>query len=123
MQDDLIGAGCDSFALAQHVTSSLSHLPVQRYLTSDEFASLEQAVGGIGLSQVVAGPLVRSSDMDAPTLIRSSSPGSGPRRRVHLGLTYVGSPATIRLSTPVIAKATIVQAAETIRPEESGEYA
>ena len=58
---DLRGVGCDLLTLGQYLQPTKMHLPVDRWVTPDEFA--EHALIGkeMGFAHVEAGPLVRSS--------------------------------------------------------------
>jgi lipoic acid synthetase len=58
---DLRAVGCDILTLGQYLRPSADHLPVERYLTPDEFAALGAEARALGFRHVEAGPLVRSS--------------------------------------------------------------
>jgi len=58
---DLHNHDCDMLTLGQYLQPSLSHLPVKRYVTPEEFKELEIYGLKIGFSQVASGPMVRSS--------------------------------------------------------------
>jgi lipoic acid synthetase len=58
---DLAGAGCRSLTLGQYLQPSKGNLPVARYLEPREFEEFAAAGLNLGIEQVVAGPLVRSS--------------------------------------------------------------
>jgi lipoic acid synthetase len=51
----------DIVTLGQYLRPTQNHLPVDRYVTSDEFEEYRQWGLGLGFLEVVAGPLVRSS--------------------------------------------------------------
>ncbi len=51
----------DMLTLGQYLQPSRDHLPVQRYVSPEEFAQLAQIARELGFRQVAAGPLVRSS--------------------------------------------------------------
>ncbi len=59
--DDLRGAGVDVVTLGQYMRPSPHHLPVQRFVTPDEFRRYRELALGKGFLEAVAGPLVRSS--------------------------------------------------------------
>jgi len=59
--DDLLEAGVNMMNLGQYLQPSIHHLPVQKYWTPEEFASLKRTAQKKGLRFVEAGPLVRSS--------------------------------------------------------------
>ncbi len=58
---DLFDAGCRSVTLGQYLPPGRSHPPVAEYLAPEAFAELGEAARRIGFTQVVSGPLVRSS--------------------------------------------------------------
>ena len=58
---DLRAVGCDILTLGQYLRPSVSQLPVERYVTPDEFAELRGEALAAGFRHVESGPLVRSS--------------------------------------------------------------
>ncbi|MEO8553020.1 MAG: lipoyl synthase [Kofleriaceae bacterium] len=58
---ELAGLGVDIVTLGQYLSPSKQHLPIERYVHPDEFTALEAFARDIGITHVVAGPLVRSS--------------------------------------------------------------
>ncbi len=58
---DLRGAGCEILTLGQYLRPSAGHLPIERYLTPEEFAALGEEARALGFRHVESGPLVRSS--------------------------------------------------------------
>ncbi len=58
---DLAGVGVDIVTLGQYLRPTSNHLPVARWWTPDEFASLAVEGERLGISHVEAGPLTRSS--------------------------------------------------------------
>ena len=58
---DLRRHGCDMLTLGQYLQPSLDHLPVDRYVTPQEFDELQQLGETMGFSNVASGPMVRSS--------------------------------------------------------------
>ena len=58
---DLRAWGVEILTLGQYLQPSKQHLPIERYVTPDEFAELKRYGLGIGFRWVEAGPLVRSS--------------------------------------------------------------
>lgn len=58
---DLRRAGCKLLTIGQYLQPSVAHLPVTRFYTPDEFATLKRAALELGFGHVEAGPLVRSS--------------------------------------------------------------
>jgi lipoic acid synthetase len=59
--DDIRGANVDVVTLGQYMRPSPHHLPVQRFVTPDEFRHYRQLALDKGFLEAVAGPLVRSS--------------------------------------------------------------
>jgi lipoyl synthase len=55
------GAGTDVLTVGQYLRPSLEHLPIVRYYTPEEFASLRAFALALGYRHVESGPLVRSS--------------------------------------------------------------
>jgi lipoic acid synthetase len=47
--------------LGQYLRPSADHLPIERYVTPEEFAELRVEALSLGFDHVEAGPLVRSS--------------------------------------------------------------
>ncbi len=58
---DLREVDCDILTLGQYLRPSAAHLPVERYVTPDEFAVLRHDALSAGFQHVESGPLVRSS--------------------------------------------------------------
>jgi len=58
---DLADAGCDIVTMGQYLQPTKYHLPVDRWVTPEEFAEHKRAGEAIGVTHVEAGPLVRSS--------------------------------------------------------------
>jgi lipoate synthase len=59
--DDLRARGVDVVTIGQYLRPSKRHLPVDRYVTPEEFEQLAEYGMSIGFGSVFAGPLVRSS--------------------------------------------------------------
>jgi lipoyl synthase len=59
--DDLVSIGCDILTLGQYLQPTAKHLPVERWVHPDEFASWKARGEAKGLRHVESGPLVRSS--------------------------------------------------------------
>ncbi len=59
--DDLVGIGCDILTLGQYLQPTTKHLPVDRWVTPDEFAFWKQHGESKGVRHIESGPLVRSS--------------------------------------------------------------
>jgi lipoic acid synthetase len=76
---DLRDAGCDILTIGQYLQPTKFHLPVDRWVTPDEFA--EHARVGmeeLGLAHVESGPLVRSSYHAGKQLARAVMAGVRP---------------------------------------------
>ncbi|MBI3771921.1 MAG: lipoyl synthase [Gammaproteobacteria bacterium] len=58
---DLRAHDCDRLTIGQYLQPSRHHLPVERYVTPQQFAELEQVAQELGFSHIASGPLVRSS--------------------------------------------------------------
>ena len=58
---DLRGVGVDILTLGQYLRPSPRHLPVVRWWSPEEFATLGAYAEGLGFAHVESGPLVRSS--------------------------------------------------------------
>lgn len=61
VMQDLLDHGCDMLTLGQYLQPSLDHLPVDRYVTPDEFDELKTTGLEMGFKNVASGPMVRSS--------------------------------------------------------------
>jgi lipoic acid synthetase len=59
--EDLRRVGCDILTLGQYLRPSADHLPVERYVTPEEFGQLREEALSMGFRHVESGPLVRSS--------------------------------------------------------------
>ncbi len=58
---DVAKLGVDIVTLGQYLAPSKQHLAIERYVHPTEFAELEDFARDLGITHVVAGPLVRSS--------------------------------------------------------------
>lgn len=58
---DLRNEDVDVLTLGQYLRPSMSHLPVENYVSPEEFLKLKQEAEGFGFLYVASGPLVRSS--------------------------------------------------------------
>jgi lipoic acid synthetase len=58
---DLADTGCDLLTMGQYLQPTTFHLPVDRWVTPDEFARHAELGNAMGFAHVEAGPLVRSS--------------------------------------------------------------
>jgi len=70
---DLRAHNCDMLTLGQYLQPSLHHLPVERFVTPEEFDRLGDIARELGFSNVASGPMVRSSyhaDLQANPLLK-----------------------------------------------------
>ncbi len=58
---DLKDAGCDIVTIGQYLQPSRKHFRMKKQYTVEEFKEIEEKAKELGIKQVVAGPLVRSS--------------------------------------------------------------
>lgn len=58
---DLLEAGCTLLSMGQYLQPSPKHLPIQRFVTPDEFENWKSKALEMGFTRVASGPLVRSS--------------------------------------------------------------
>ena len=58
---DIHDAGCEIVTMGQYLQPTPSHLPVDRWVTPEEFQAHKAAGEAMGIAHVEAGPLVRSS--------------------------------------------------------------
>ncbi|WP_428034871.1 lipoyl synthase [Amphritea sp.] len=58
---DLRAHDVDMLTIGQYLQPSRDHLPLDRYVTPEEFAEYARVAKELGFSQVASGPLVRSS--------------------------------------------------------------
>lgn len=58
---DLAEVGCDLVTIGQYLQPTQLHLPVDRWVTPEEFAEHAREGESLGIAHVEAGPLVRSS--------------------------------------------------------------
>lgn len=69
---DLREHGCSMLTLGQYLQPSRDHLPVERFLTPQEFDQLRELGEEMGFANVASGPMVRSSyhaDLQANPLL------------------------------------------------------
>ena len=59
--DDLLAAGVDVLTLGQYLRPTKNHLPVDRYVTPEQFNRYRETGLEKGFMEVASGPLVRSS--------------------------------------------------------------
>ena len=61
VMQDLRAHDCEMLTLGQYLQPSRDHLPVDRFVTPEEFDELRQVGEQMGFSNVASGPMVRSS--------------------------------------------------------------
>jgi len=59
--EDLLEHGCDILTIGQYLQPSKNHLPVERFVTPDEFEQLKEDALSLGFKGVASSPTVRSS--------------------------------------------------------------
>jgi lipoic acid synthetase len=72
VMQDLRTAGCSMLTLGQYLQPSKAHLPVQSYITPEQFDNYAVIAKDLGFKQVASAPMVRSSyhaDVQAKTLV------------------------------------------------------
>jgi lipoic acid synthetase len=70
---DLRGAGVDLVTLGQYLRPTVNHLPVERYVSPQQFAAYRARALALGFLECVAGPLVRSSYRAEQALNRNNA--------------------------------------------------
>jgi len=71
--EDLRSAGCDMVTIGQYLSPTSEHLPVERFVTPEEFEAYGGAARGLGFRGVASGPFVRSSYSAASLLVSARS--------------------------------------------------
>ena len=59
--DDLLAHEVDILTLGQYLRPTLNHLPVERWVTPEEFEKYREIGIEKGFLEVISGPMVRSS--------------------------------------------------------------
>lgn len=72
---DLAAVACDIVTMGQYLQPTTYHLPVDRWVTPEEFARHAADGEALGVGHVEAGPLVRSSYHAGAQLRRAQGPG------------------------------------------------
>ena len=70
---DIRATGCDLLTIGQYLQPSRFHLPVDRWVTPEEFAEHARVGMEMGFAHVEAGPLVRSSYHAGKQLARAAA--------------------------------------------------
>jgi lipoyl synthase len=80
--DDIRAAGVDILTLGQYLRPTMNHLPIERWVTPQEFENYRQRALEKGFLECVSGPLVRSSYRAERALERNNAGLSGnPQQR------------------------------------------
>ena len=74
---DLRSVGCDIVTVGQYLQPARRCLPVERYLTPEQFVTLEEGALAMGFKGALCGPLVRSSFRADSLFRRPQSPSAG----------------------------------------------
>ncbi|MGZ5577380.1 MAG: lipoyl synthase, partial [Methylobacter sp.] len=70
---DLLVHGCSMLTIGQYLQPSKAHLPVQSYITPEQFDEYGAFAKTLGFKQVASAPMVRSSyhaDLQAKAIMR-----------------------------------------------------
>jgi lipoic acid synthetase len=78
--DDMRAAGVDILTLGQYLRPTPNHLPIQRWVTPEEFNTYREWALAKGFLECVSGPLVRSSYRAERALERNNAGLAGGRR-------------------------------------------
>ena len=82
--DDMRAVGVDILTLGQYLRPTSNHLPIERWVTPEEFERYREWALSKGFLECVSGPLVRSSYRAERALERNNA-GLGERRTVDGG--------------------------------------
>ncbi|MBC7396704.1 MAG: lipoyl synthase, partial [Bdellovibrionales bacterium] len=78
----------DILTLGQYLRPSLTHLPVERYYSPEEFKRLEEIARKCGFLYVAAGPMVRSSYKASELFIEGLIRGTTSGKTSEKGTTH-----------------------------------
>ncbi len=78
---DIRAAGVDILTLGQYLRPTMNHLPIERWVTPEEFERYRQRALKLGFLECVSGPLVRSSYRAERALERNNAGLSTGERR------------------------------------------
>ena len=73
---DLRETGCDMLTLGQYLAPTLRHMPVERFVSPEEFQDLKELAMKLGFSHVASGPFVRSSYHAGETAAEANTIGA-----------------------------------------------
>ena len=71
LMQELYETGCRLFTIGQYLRPTMNNIPVDRYVTPEEFDRYKSIGTEIGFDHIESGPLVRSSYMAERTFIES----------------------------------------------------
>lgn len=71
LMKDLRGIGCQLFTIGQYLQPSKNNIPVEEYITPNQFEKYKKIGKELGFDNIESGPLVRSSYMAERTFIES----------------------------------------------------
>jgi len=78
---DIRDAGVDILTLGQYLRPTMNHLPIERWVTPEEFEHYRERALELGFLECVSGPLVRSSYRAERALERNNAGLSSGERR------------------------------------------
>ena len=78
---DIRDAGVDILTLGQYLRPTMNHLPIERWVTPEEFERYRERALELGFLECVSGPLVRSSYRAERALERNNAGLSSGERR------------------------------------------
>lgn len=71
LMKDLREVGCNLFTIGQYLRPSTNNIPVEEYVTPEQFARYKEIGMNLGFDNIESGPLVRSSYMAEKTFLES----------------------------------------------------
>ena len=71
LMKDLRAVGCNLFTIGQYLRPSTNNIPVEEYITPEQFARYKEIGMNLGFDNIESGPLVRSSYMAEETFLES----------------------------------------------------
>jgi len=71
LMKDLRGVGCQLFTIGQYLQPTTNNIPVEEYVTPEQFEKYKKIGLELGFDHIESGPLVRSSYMAERTFIES----------------------------------------------------
>ncbi|MBM3262203.1 MAG: lipoyl synthase [candidate division Zixibacteria bacterium] len=93
---DVARVRCDILTIGQYLQPTKKHLPVDRYVTPEEFASFKEVGERMGIRHVESGPLVRSSYHAAQQADRMERDVSGVKELLEIEPVVLESGAAFR---------------------------